>query len=108
MKLPAPLTCRRMGFFFLGVWVRRTPRRIASVTGGLKDAAQLMIMSCVELSSSIVLSSEKVPCTMAMSRLVRALSRAVLRRKAVRLYCGYCFRNTVRKAPVPSFSVRVV
>lgn len=42
MKLPAPLTCRRIGF--LGACVRRMPRRIASVKGGLKEAAQLIIM----------------------------------------------------------------
>ena len=62
------------------------PRRIASVKGGLKDAAQFIIMLCVELSSSIVLSSENVPWMMSMfPRLVRASSRAVLRRKAVNL-----------------------
>ncbi len=62
------------------------PRRIASVKGGLKDAAQLIIMLCVELSSSIVLSSENVPWMISiLPRLVRASSRAVLRRKAVRL-----------------------
>ena len=65
------------------------PRRIASVTGGLKDAAQLIIMLCVELSSSIVLSSENVPWMVSvLPRPVKASSRAVLRRKVVRLYCG--------------------
>lgn len=65
------------------------PRRIASVKGGLKDAAQLIIMLCFELSSSIVLSSENVPWMMfVFPRPVRASSRAVLRRKAVKVYCG--------------------
>ena len=62
------------------------PRRIASVKGGLKDAAQLIIMLCVELSSSIVLISENVPWRMStFPKLVRASSRAVLRKKAVSL-----------------------
>ena len=62
------------------------PRRIVSVKGGLKDAAQLLIMLCVELSSSIILSSGNVPWMMSMfPKLVRASSRAVLRRKAVSL-----------------------
>ena len=57
-----------------------------SVRAGLEDAAQLIIMLCVELSSSIVLSSENVPWTMStFPKLVRASSRAVLRRKAVSL-----------------------
>ncbi len=65
------------------------PRRIASVRGGLEDAAQSMIMLCVELSSSIVLSSENVPWMMSvLPRPVSASSRAVLRRNVVRLYCG--------------------
>ena len=65
------------------------PRRIASVRGGLNDAAQLIIMLCVELSSSIVLSSENVPWMMSMfPRPVKASSKAVLRRKVVNLYCG--------------------
>ena len=40
---------------------------------------------------------------MSMPRSVSESSRAVLRRKAVRLYCGNCFRNSVMKAPVLLF-----